>query len=142
MRGFGDSLCTVGLVIIVIILVIIIIRRITGRRSSSADTPQRPSIGGTRPPDGPHRPTYDRPDIKSGASIGGGPRVEEEPEPREAAAMVGPLDSDWSATEVSYQDEDAQSSTTEARTLPSRAEKKPGGRVDSPDIKSGGSFGG
>jgi hypothetical protein len=136
MERIADSLCTVGLVILVIGLIIIIVRRIARRRNHPAGTNDSPEIGRQ-----PASRAYDDPEIESGASIGGGPRVQEKPVTRKPSGLVSRASSEWSATEVSFEDESDEEPVADKQSKPYRVEKS-GGRVDSPDIKSGGSFGG
>jgi hypothetical protein len=90
-----------------------------GRAYDSPDYDSGGTIGGNR-----ERRAHDHPDIDSGGSIGGGPSVGKRP-----GSSVGTTDTGgW---EIGG----------EAPQEPSETGKDDG-RVDHPDIKSGGSFGG
>ncbi len=90
-----------------------------GRAHDSPDFDSGGTIGGDR-----ERRAYDRPDIRSGGSIGGGPSAGERP--RQDDDRVQTEDGDWQ--------------TSQDRPRYRTTEDK--GRIDSPDVKSGGSFGG
>ena len=75
----------------------------------------------------PDRRAHDHPKIRSGGSIGGGPSAGQSPgRGRSSGTTSSTSDSGWSAKEES----------DSYRTTDNK------GRKDSPDIKSGGSFGG
>lgn len=89
-----------------------------GRSYDSPDIDSGGTIGGNR-----ERRAHDHPDIDSGGSIGGGPSVGKRPGSSRSTDVGG-----WEIGGGS-------------REEPSEA-RKDDGRVDHPDIKSGGSFGG
>jgi hypothetical protein len=89
-----------------------------GRAYDSPDINSGGSIGGQRE----HR-AHDHPDIDSGGSIGGGPSVGKRP-----GSSLSTTDTGWEIGEQAPQ----EGSET----------GKNDGRVDHPNIKSGGSFGG
>jgi len=90
-----------------------------GRAYDSPNYDSGGTIGGDR-----ERRAHDHPDIDSGGSIGGGPSVGKRPGSGQGAETAG----GW---EIGDQASQQQSET--------RTDK---GRIDHPDIKSGGSFGG
>ena len=92
-----------------------------GRSYDSPKIDSGATIGGDR-----GRRAYDSPEHRSGASIGGGPKVGDEPESEKSSRVTSAQDG-WDIGEESDK---------------YRTEKDKSGRVDSPDVKSGGSFGG
>jgi hypothetical protein len=142
MLDFLGTLCLGALLIVGLLVIMLLMRFLAGRSDKPAGTYDSPdydsggSIGGMRGGrayDSPdydsggtiggqrHRRAHDHPEIRSGASIGGGPRAGDSPRPG------APSPGTWDTTQ---QDEGG---------YPTRKED---GRVDSPDIESGGSFGG
>jgi hypothetical protein len=90
-----------------------------GRAYDSPDFDSGGTIGGNR-----ERRAYDHPDVDSGGSIGGGPSAGQRPgSSRRDENNVG-----WEVGGDSYEEPSAT--------------PKDDGRVDHPNIKSGGSFGG
>jgi len=94
-----------------------------GRAHDSPDFDSGATIGGNR-----KRRAHDHPDIDSGASIGGGPSVGETPRSRPSESTDG----GWEIGGSSSSDEPPRPYET----------SKDRGRTDTPDIESGGSFGG
>jgi len=90
-----------------------------GRSYDRPDIDSGGTIGGQR-----ERRAHDHPDIDSGGSIGGGPSVGKRPRSRQPTESAG----GWDVGDTGSQQ-------------PSQP-RKDEGRVDHPDIKSGGSFGG
>ncbi len=135
------TLCLGAILLVGALIVFLILRYLAGRKDKPAGTYDSPkydsggSIGGMnggRAYDDPkidsgatiggqvERRSYDHPDVGSGGSIGGGPRVGDSPR-RTASGGT------WESTQ---QDEGGYTT------------RKDNDRTDSPDIKSGGSFGG
>jgi hypothetical protein len=92
-----------------------------GRSYDSPKIDSGATIGGNR-----QRRAYDSPKHRSGASIGGGPRVGDEPGSEKPTPQTSSQDG-WDIGEKADK---------------YRTQKDKNGRVDSPDVKSGGSFGG
>ena len=92
-----------------------------GRSYDSPEVDSGATIGGDR-----NRRAYDSPDHRSGGSIGGGPRAGDEPGMARRSRRTSSQDG-WDVNEGPDR---------------YRTEEDKKGRKDSPDIKSGGSFGG
>jgi len=153
-----DTLCFGFLLILALIVLFFVMRWLSQRREAPAGTYDSPdidsgsSIGGMRggrAHDSPdfdsgatiggdrERRGYDSPEIESGASIGGGPSVGERPGSARSAGRARTVSDEWEVGEVG---EEIQPEEKKPRK-PYRV-RKTGKRVDSPDIESGGSFGG
>ncbi|MBC8449696.1 MAG: hypothetical protein H8D78_18340 [Chloroflexi bacterium] len=164
MEGFTNTLCFGVLLIGAIILLFFVMRWLRQRREAPAGTYDSPdfdsggSIGGMRggrahdSPDfdsgatiggDPERQAYDSSEIRSGGSIGGGPRVEEREETARAPGRARTVSDGWELGEVgkAAPSEPEPEPEKEKPREPYRT-RKTGGRTDSPDIESGGSFGG
>jgi len=159
MEGLSTTLCFGVLLIVGVIVLFIIMRRMAGRKEPPAGTYDSPdhqsggsigkqrggrahdseefesgaSIGGQR-----GGRAHDSEEFESGASIGGRQSVGKRPGSSRAPARERTVSDGWETSDVGGESESA--GDEEPRT-PYRT-RKTGKRVDSPDIKSGGSFGG
>jgi hypothetical protein len=146
--GALGTLCFGALILLVFLFMVAVIRRFEKREKppgsyKSPDYHSGGSIGGMRggrahdSPDfdsgatiggNPKRRAHDHPDIDSGASIGGGPSVGESPRSKPSESTDG----GWQLGGSSSSDKAPRPYET----------SKDRGRTDTPDIESGGSFGG
>jgi hypothetical protein len=102
-----------------------------GRAYDSEEFDSGATFGGDR-----ERRAYDSERVDSGASIGGGPSAGKKPGRTRAPIRSRSVRDSWETSEVGK-----ETPREKPRRKPYRT-RKTGKRVDSPDIESGGSFGG
>lgn len=162
MEGLSTTLCFGVLIVLAVIVLFMLMRRMGSRREPPAGTYDSPeyqgggsigkqrggraydseefesgaSIGGQR-----GGRAHDSEDFESGASIGGRQSVGKRPgsSRSRAPARERTVSDAWETSEFGSETDDEPEK--EPRK-PYRTKKTSSGRVDSPDIKSGGSFGG
>jgi len=156
-EGFVGTLCLGVLLIGAVILLFIVVRWLNSRREPPAGTYDSEkydsggSIGGMRGGRAydrekidsgatfggdRERRAYDSEKVDSGASIGRGPSVGKKPGRARAPVRSRTVSDGWETSEV------GKETPSEERPRKSYRTRKTGKRVDSPDIESGGSFGG
>ena len=157
MEGLSTTLCFGVLLIGAVILLFIVMRWLNSRREKPAGTYDSPdydsggSIGGQRggrahdseefdsgASIGGQRGgrAHDSEEFDSGASIGGRQSVGKRPGSARGPGRERTVSDGWETSDVGGESEREDEPRTPYRT------QKTGKRVDSPDIKSGGSFGG